>query len=159
MTRDEKIAEAKRRVLNGGEVPRVVAADLGIGRSTIYQWVWPERYSEARPERRAQKCAWENANDRRPCVCGALMGAGTHRRGQTHCDGCRREMAAVGRAMRREPIYDMWHEGLRLTEIAAKVGISLGNIKKTVTEMRIDGWDMPYRHSYPTRVTRREQAA
>lgn len=94
-------------------------------------------------KRNAYKRAWDREHYRGVCPCGTQ----TARRANQVCGDCRREMVAVGAAMRRERIHELWHEGQSLQEIAQT--LSLGNWRSAgvlVTEMRADGWDMPYRH-------------
>jgi hypothetical protein len=93
----------------------------------------------------ARKRAWENEHDRPVCACGRAMGVGVHRRGARTCGECAREIKAVGAAMRRERIYEAWHRGATLREIADLMGSTQGSIGVTVARMRETGWDMPYR--------------
>lgn len=141
MTRDEKVAEARRLRTQGLSYPRI--AEL-IDAPTSTVWVWLNPGSEAR--RGPAKRAWENANDRGRCACGAAMGVGAKRRGSGVCAECRREMDAVGRAWRQQTIYELWHQGASLHEIAAALSTKRPSIGSEVTHMRKIGWDLPYRH-------------
>jgi transposase len=45
----------------------------------------------------------------------------------------------------RALIYDMWHEGELLREIAEQVGVTTTAVVSAITKMRREGWDVPYR--------------
>lgn len=157
LSRDEKVAEARRRLLVERELPRVVAADLGVGRSTVYRWAYPELYSESRPERRAQKRAWEREHDTGQCDCGRRLGIGSRHRGYKVCHACHAEMVAVGTAMRRERIFEMWAQGLKQREIAEALGTTRPTISTDMARMRRDGWDLPYRNNWTPEGLERAQ--
>jgi transposase len=151
VTREEKVVEVRRRVL-AGESPYVVGPDLGVSKSTVYAWVYPERYSEARPARAAQKRQWENEHDRARCHCGALMGAGAHRQGIVQCQACHKKAERHAKTVRRDTIAQMWQEGMTLTAIAQRLGSTVNSIGTAITHMRAEGWDLPYRRADKTKA-------
>jgi uncharacterized protein YjcR len=55
-------------------------------------------------------------------------------------------MRAAGRAMRMQPVYEMWHAGMSLRRIADVMGFSPKTAGKHVSDMRLEGWDMPHRY-------------
>jgi hypothetical protein len=146
MTRDEKIAEAKRRAALG-DSPPMIAPDLGVATSTIYRWLYPDRYSESSPHRAAQKRAWENAM-RAPCGrcggprrAGSLRADGTQRAIKTDtCDECRSEH-------RIELVLAMWRmrcdENLLNKDIAARLGIPVGTVATELCRLRALGFAVP----------------
>ena len=136
--------EGRRRALEG-ESPYAIARDLGVSRSVVYQWAWPERYGESL--RREAKRAWEHAHDRGTCPCGAATTIGAKRQGVIHCAACEREMRKVGRAMREERIAALWLDGLSLKDIAIAIGSPGLQIGPFLAQMRAKGWDLPYRRA------------
>ena len=153
MTRDEKIAEA-RRLRAEGLTLQAIGERLGVSHATVWKWLNPERHrehvlkQEARPERKAAKRAWENEHDRGECPCGATLGVGARRHGIKVCRDCFDEMRAVGTAMRRERIAEMWARGLKQREIAAEIGTTRPTISVEMSRMRAAGWDLPLRRNW-----------
>jgi DNA-binding CsgD family transcriptional regulator len=150
MTRDEKIAEAQR-LRARGLTYREIGAQLGVTKGCLAKWLHPDRaraWNQHDNDRRSvAKRAWENAHDRGQCPCGAVMGVGARRHGYKVCRDCCAEMAHVERAWRMQPVYEMWHAGLSLREIAAQLGMAPGTVSFHVSTMRSEGWDMPHRYN------------
>lgn len=69
------------------------------------------------------------------------------------CRGCRTAMKE--RRWRR--IQAMWHEGLQIAEIAARVGFSENHLCTEMARIRDAGWDLP--HRYNLRSSRARRAA
>lgn len=146
MTRDEKIAEARRRVA-AGEIPRVVAADLGVGRSTVYQWCYPERYSESRPERRAQKRAWEERMRARCAQCGGALQQGSLRADGTRRAGAGDTCSSCRTEHRVALVLEMWRlrrdEALENKQIAERLGVPPQTVATELYRLRALGYDVP----------------
>lgn len=142
---------AQARELQGRGLNNVqIAAELGFeDKSGAWRLLNPEAYAKTlrktNARRAPDKRAWENAYDRPTCACGTTMGVGAHRHGARACAGCRADMYAMGRAMRRERIYELWHRGALLREIAASLGSTVASIGVELVAMRQDGWDVPPR--------------
>lgn len=58
---------------------------------------------------------------------------------------------------RNQAISALWLEGLTLTEIAARLGSTKNSIGVTVTRLREQGWNLPYRRRADDR-SRKENA-
>ena len=159
MTRDEKIAEA-RRMRDEGATLVVIAEALGY-RSVSAAWrlLNPEAHRAIEAKRGPAKRAWENEHDHGRCPCGAQMGVGTARRGAKLCCACRDEVRSVERAMREERIAAMWADGLTLRQIAVALGSTPAAINVAIVQMRANGWDVPRRHNWTPEGLERVRAA
>lgn len=94
----------------------------------------------------------------RNCECGSPMSATA-----TSCWDCTQMAHERARAERRRLISELWHEGLAVREIAAKVGAANANsLGVEMARMRNTGWDLPPRragwngHSWPTGLPPRD---
>lgn len=163
MTRDEEREEAKR-LLDEGLTLQEVAERLGYrNHASAWRLLHP---AEAKADtardnarRRDAKRAWENEHDRGTCPCGTPLVVGSRRRGTKVCRECHDEMVAVGTAMKRERIAELWAQGLKLREIAAVLGTTQHTITVDMTRMRRDGWDLPRRHNWSPEGLERAQNA
>lgn len=149
MTRGEKIQAAWWLRSGDGMAYSEVAARLGVDHSTVWGWLNPEGAraidQRSNAKRGPAKRAWENEHDRGRCPCGSDLGVGASRRGFQTCDECCQEMKRIGRAMRMQPVYEMWHAGAALREIADVMSMTTRTAGYHVSIMRLEGWDMPYR--------------
>lgn len=154
-TRAEKVARARELREQGATYERI-AADLGVGTTTVQRWVKPDFAARQRAASRAWKDAHREQNRERDRLraadpdqrgrceaCGGLMGVGTRDDGV--CDGCRASQAEA----RRERIAAMWTAGLSLAAIAADLGTSADCTHVEICRMRDDGWSLPYRRLGP----------
>lgn len=149
--RDERRVEAQRLRDAGWSFDRIAAAIGYASGAGARRLLHPERFAENDRKNNARRApikrAWENANDRPACACGAAMGVGAHRRARRVCAACRNDIYAVGRAMRRERIYELWHRCATLRDIAEALDSTAASMSSEITYMRQDGWDMPYRRT------------
>ena len=97
------------------------------------------------PERRAQKRACED-RARVQCACGALCAAGSKWTGAKRCARCENQWRRDQRDLRFIKIEALWHEGLSRRAIAPLVGTTVGALSVSMSRMRDEGWDLPYRH-------------
>jgi DNA-binding CsgD family transcriptional regulator len=158
VTRDQKVAQAQILAARGTSNADI-ARQLGVTPNAVWKWLHPtatrerNRRENAAPGRKEAKRAWENEHDRGRCPCGNQLVVGANRRGTRICAECWHETQRVGRAMRLQPVHEMWHAGASLREIAASMGTTEQTIGVQVSTMRLEGWDMPYRRPGPhTRV-------
>lgn len=127
-----------------------IAAALGVSYSVVVRLLDPEqarvRDAASNAKRTAAKRQWADAHDRGRCACGTVLGEGSKHAGRKTCMGCWQEMRRVGCAMRLQPVYDLWHAGASLREIAAAIGVTRNTMGRLVSDMRSEGWDMPHRY-------------
>lgn len=153
MTRDEKVAEAQRLRAEGLTL-QAIGDRFGATHTCVWRWLNPERSAEhvrkqnARPERRAAKRAWEREHDRGECPCGATLAVGARRKGIEVCRDCHDEMQAVGTAMRRERIRDLWEAGATRKEIVQALASTSPSIQTEMARMRREGWELPLRRNW-----------
>lgn len=83
------------------------------------------------------------------CACGNTMTAGTTRNPTQYCADCTYEMRSIARAWRMQALYEVWHAGMSLNEIAAKLGCARGTVGSNLSRMRGEGWDVPCRTGRP----------
>jgi hypothetical protein len=98
---------------------------------------------EKRVGRRAkQKRRWDR-DAYHPCSgnCGNLVG---HNR--TRCRDCWAAAEREQRDARRREIKRRWEAGESLRETAAALDSTPKGIGIAISQMRKDGWDVPYRH-------------
>jgi transposase len=156
MTREEKIAEA-RRMRASGALLREIADRLGCGKTTALRWT-----SEYQADRdRLAARAWKRRNHEGVIAYGRA-GGGKHRYtcpkcghvgplGSAHADGTPIYDGSSCRGckdIRREEIVRRWAEGWTTKAIAESLGITLGFMKVEMVRMREEGYDLPYRHVY-----------
>lgn len=120
-----EFAEAKK-LRSWGLSYREIEAELGIPRSTVNEWLNPT-VREARLHRGDALCP----------LCGGRM-----KRLSTRCIGCR-SADAENRALE---IEEWWAEGLKMAEIAQRLGISVGCLAGELDTNRERGYNLPYRH-------------
>lgn len=162
MTRDEKIAEA-RRLRAAGLTLAQIANRLGYAQpASAWALLHPDETRARRARDNARRAparrAWENEHDRGVCACGATMAVGTRRRGFEVCRDCYEETMAVGTAMRCERIAELWSRGLTQREIAAELHSTPSSINTTMARMRRSGWDLPRRYNWTPEGLERAQA-
>ncbi len=151
MTRDEKVAEAKRLRVEGLSL-RHIGERLGTPVTTVYRWTDPDGAARER----ARSLAWKAENRERViaydrsygrehrgrCInCGDLMGIGV-----AH-DGLCKPCVRAATHERRMQVCEWWAEGLSCREICARLGWSLGHLTHEMSRMRRAGYDLPYRYA------------
>jgi transposase len=162
MTRDEKIAKAKR-LRELGLSYEEVGRRLGVTGGCVQKWLKPEAAkrwaaNDRTPERNARKRAWENDHDRPLCACGNRMGVGAHRKGYFRCKECRRAADAERTAIRGREIVAMWAAGMTMREIQARYGWTKGHLAQQLHRLRAKGFDLPKRPPGGLRLQHAQQA-
>lgn len=142
MTRDEKIAEARRLHAAGWRYGQI-GDELGVTYSCIYKWLNPEKSQEynrtqnSRPTVRKAKRAWDRAN-RKQCECGATMA-----RVASRCLACDFKARDEARLVRWALITKLWDQGLPVAEIAPQVGRANANaLGVEMDRMKHAGWHL-----------------
>lgn len=146
VSRGEKIAKA-RELRGTGAGYREIADELGIGCSTAYAWLNPERVAPYRngrainPERARASDRVYTATHRSECGrCGGDRPRGKH--GGDICERCIQD--DVDR--RGREIEAMWADGLSRKEIGARVGWSRNQTAVEIHRFREKGYELPYRY-------------
>lgn len=99
-------------------------------------------------EHREENRARDRALKRRPeyrgtCeICGGPRGSDAARRGPGVCASC----IAAGVHERRMMLVELWASGMRITEIAAALGVTKNFLGVEMVRARQDGYDLPYRY-------------
>lgn len=148
MSRDEKIAEA-RRMREAGATFAVIAAELGSTTATVQRWAKPDFADRQRAKAREWKDAHREANRARdrdylaakPGTCRRCTGPTSYDRDGGVCMTCR----ATVRHERAIVIVKLWGEGKTSRQIAEAVGWSTGALSVEMDRLRHDGYDLPYR--------------
>jgi hypothetical protein len=60
---------------------------------------------------------------------------------------------------KRARIYEMWHAGTKMDEIAAALGTTRGTISVQLSRMRHCGWDLPLRRDWSPKSYERQRHA
>lgn len=162
MTREQKVAEAKR-LRSEGLIYREIGERLGVSLTVVYRWLNPisaekrrisdRAYRERnRAKRRAYDRQYKRTHKAECPQCGGKMDRSTARRGGL-CLPCHEDRVDS----RARQIERWWGEGLKLKEIAAKLGWSEGHLSVEMHKLREKGYDLPYRravHNTPDRKPR-----
>lgn len=125
MTRDEKIAEA-RRLRAKGLFYREIGERLGVTSTAVEKWCKPEwakeKAQKSNAKRNAAKRKWEDAKRARCPQCGRAKGSGSALRGgpkaTSVCAQCFNRKARE----RAELFIEMRRQGKSNVEIAAEQG-------------------------------------
>jgi DNA-directed RNA polymerase specialized sigma24 family protein len=153
MTRDEKIAEA-RRLRDEGFTWAAAGRQLGVAGPTVWKWLHPERTREwnardnANPDRVAEKARWwreytDDPENRKRCPA---CGGPTHLYVvQSENPGICRSCVVARKERRRAGIVEGWGEGLTLRAIAARLGSTPESVGVEMVRMRAEGYDLPRR--------------
>lgn len=141
------MAEAKTMRERGIKLTEI-ADRFGVSVSTISRWTSPG----GRDRDRESSRAWKRRNAERvreyaahrykmrkvECPeCGELMGPGSER-----CQSC----VSDDRERRRNAIERLWHEGLKIREIAEELDTTPQTVGVEIHHMRADGRDVPHRY-------------
>ena len=133
MTREQKIAEAKR-LREQGLPLRYIARELGVGTACIWRWLNPERAQElnriSNAKRSDAKRQWARDNRAECPQCGADMGAGT--KGRTVLPrSCR---ACIDDEVRSRMVryIELRKEGLTNRQIAEREKVGENVVAKTL---------------------------
>jgi transposase len=148
MTREQKIAKA-RALLAAGRTFGDVAAAIGVSKRTVRRWLVPGEAERDRQRARAWKARNRShlrdynlrydAEHGPPCSqCGQRRNS--RRRGPL-CEGCIKD----GIDHRARQIEQWWAEGLKLKEIAERLGWSVGHVSMEMDRLRAKGYALPYR--------------
>lgn len=152
MTRDEKIAEARRLNGEGLSNPKI-AALLGVTKSAVWKWLHPERTREWEHRQNARrgpaKRAWEEAHRARCSSCGGPMALGS-----VLADGSRSSKAPKGdicagceTARRVDNALEMWRlrcdENLNNKVIADRMGLPHQTVTSELYRLRALGFAVP----------------
>jgi transposase len=125
MTRDQKIAKA-RELREEGLSYEKIKAELGVGGSTLNEWL----NADVKANRVSRRMS-------AVCSCGNAMTPES-----TFCRGCRSEDAE----QRRRQIEAWWAEGLAMPGIADRLGVTVGCLARDIDELRAKGYNLPYRY-------------
>lgn len=140
--------EANRLRWESGWGVTAISRRLGVSRTTISRWT-DEDFAE---RSRRQSQAWKARNDshvkaydreRRVSACPTCGGKKVKK--SKLCYDCEVEV----RRARMRIVQILWKDGHSHREIALLIGTTRGTIQATISRMRRDGWDMPYRDGYP----------
>lgn len=103
------------------------------------------RFAERHPERKRQltRESYHRLSGPTCPGCGYVYSYG-HKVSYRACPGCRE--------LRREWIVVAWDRGLSLREIAEAFGWSVNRLGGEMIRMRDQGYDLPFRLSYPRRA-------
>lgn len=147
MTREEKIAEA-RRLKAEGLSDAAIARRFGVTRSCVFKWLNPARAKEygrrdnARPERKARKLAIQNEVGGSCPDCGGPLTKQAIWPRVTRCRDCYHAACREAHRERDEQIVKWWNDdGLSLREIAERLGWSVNHVQQEI-------WRLRYRYGY-----------
>ena len=143
MTREQKIAEARKLHAKGWAVVRI-GRQLGVAHSTVWRWLNPERAREhaARDNARRNKAKQEWARSKAdPCVdCGGTVSKAK----RTRCGRCAREHEQAEAKMRVGQWIALRREGLSNRHIAEQEDIPVYVVANTLSRARHRwGLDVP----------------
>lgn len=167
MTRAQKIAKAKALRAKGLSNAQI-GQRFGVTESAVWKWLNPERTKEiarrsnAKPETKAAKRAWEREHDRGVCVsCGEPTGIGAERKAAQfgfpgRCAVCRIAEENERVAERGHQIEALWAEGLTIAQVAERIGMSQEVAWVEIERLREKGFDLPYRRTPVQRKRMRE---
>lgn len=144
----ESVRAEARALHDEGHSYHEIARRLGLsGHGVVMKWLNPERArewarkSEAKPERKEQKRAWERS-ERAKGRCADCNGV-TSRYDRHRCLPCEFER----RQENRHVVQRMWLGGRSLIEIAEALNTTVPSVGVCISKMRQQGWDMPYRYA------------
>lgn len=146
MTREQKIAEAKR--LRGqGATYRATGEALGHPVTTIYNWLNPEYVRRSNVKRGPAKREWEAGT----CPqCGGRLASADR---SDRCIDCKREAVRRQARERAELFIALRERGLLNNEIAEREGITAGSVASALCHAPDYGLTVP-RSPYFTRSGR-----
>lgn len=142
------VDEANRLRWESGWSVTAIARRLEVSRATVTRWT----DAEVAERSRRQSQAWKARNpsrvkaydrERRADTCPTCGGKKVKK--SKLCYGCEVEV----RRARMRIIQVMWKGGHSHRQIAILLGTTKGTVQATISRMRRDGWDMPYRAGYP----------